>query len=116
MDTQSTGGICLSCRNGYYLKENSCLKGTVSNCLKYPDENGNYCLECDIGFGLLKKTYRDYCMPIKKSLSCSSGIFHNSVQYGGFFECTTCDIYDEFLTYDISAISSRTQCMSYTKI
>ena len=86
---------CLSCNDGFYLKDNKCHQGHIPNCAKYQEEN--ICQQCEEGYwsfgmesgNLTYTTATTYsCIEKANETNCKVPNFSNSL---GDFRCTTCD-------------------------
>ena len=66
-----TSQKCISCKDGYYLNNNLCKKGALSNCLKYQDGSSDICLKCKDGYAHIDGD-NSYCFKIDSRLKCNS--------------------------------------------
>lgn len=56
---------CTSCKDGYYLDKNTCIKGCPNNCLNC--ESGTLCTQCILGYTILSKNNEKKCIPCTTS-------------------------------------------------
>lgn len=87
-DERPASGVmtCTRCNSGFYLKDNTCYKGTVVDCDFYVDEST--CGSCLDGTALVRlSTGQTQCMPITTHPDC---VKYNADASNGQLVCTQC--------------------------
>ncbi|KAL4482843.1 hypothetical protein ABPG74_018869 [Tetrahymena malaccensis] len=86
---------CISCKDGYFLKNNECNQCSLSNCSKCTydsSKDSELCSACQKGFQLVqgecvKQCSNGYLVTQKECLNCSPGTFYSDNQ------CVKCSKY-----------------------
>ena len=109
----SDPATCSACNPGYYLYTNTCIEGTITNCVQYTPNVENQCAVCDHQHYLLNnacllssaiiqceaysKTNPNSCvrcnptfMLWRTQFTCEAGAITECVSYVNKYQCQQC--------------------------
>ena len=94
-NTNATAALCAACNNGYYLNNNACAVGGITNCQTY-GASANRCEICATGYFVIDNTNNnngasstniaDLCLPIPTALNCADP----GIDSSGNYTCSLC--------------------------
>lgn len=120
-NTGATAALCAACNDGYYLNNNTCSVGGITNCQTY-GATGSRCSLCANGYFLIDNSSNnnganstniaDICAAIPTSLNCAQP----NVDSNGNYTCNLCTNNSTQVAVTPATGTVQNACISFSSV